>query len=307
MIDQGSDAPDAVRDADTMVSGLLETLVADYGPKVDLVPAALAGARRAKRRVRVAWTAGGALVTATAVAAVLAAGATVTRSVPTAIGTEGSAPATQGAVARGSTAHAHGALDAACVGKWLPWTDQSDAVLFGKGTDAQRAVVCTEDIDTVKTVMPGFKVTPMFEPYSDGKNTDFTSDQIAQLGPGLSPNTPILKPWQYAVIQHGKPTYFYVTYSGNRADVCTGCTTSLSQPLPGPRPGYRLIAETPKTGSPVDTVEVLVETPEHTYLGIGLSPMSNGVFTPPFDVSKLVKDSRFLAALDADLGTLYGS
>ena len=292
MTNHDSDATDAARDA--AVGGLLATLVRDYNPAVDLVPAALAGARRAKRRARVAWTAGGGLVAAAAAAVVLVTGATGAGPLPTAIATGSGGAANQGTGSSG-----------ACVGKWLPWSGESESALFGKGTVAQRAVVCAEDVAAMKRIYPGLAIVPFFEEYAAGKSTDFTTDQIAQLGPGLSPDTHILEPWQYTATLGGHAAYFYITYSSTRSDVCTGCTAIQPQPLPGPRPGYQLVGETPQTAHP-NTIEVLVETPAQTYLGIGVSPVTGGAFTPPFDVTKLVKDGGFITAIDTDLRTLYG-
>jgi hypothetical protein len=304
MTNHDSDAADSAREA--AIGGLLATLVRDYNPAVDLVPAALAGARRAKRRARVAWTAGGGLFAAAAAAAVLFTGATGTGSVPTTGATAGGGTATQGAAPPDTTTAAHkpGALDTACVGKWLPWSGGSESAMFGKGTVAQRAVVCTNDIEAMKTIMPGLTIVPYFEQYAAGASTDFTTDQIAQLGPGLSPDTHILEPWQYTVTLAGRAAYFYISYSTTRSSVCTSCAPLQPQPLAGPRAGYRLVGETPRTDP--GTIEVLVETPAHAYFGIGVSPVTGGTFTPPLDVTKLVKDGRFIAALDTDLRTLYG-
>ena len=279
---------------DAAVSDLFTALVQDYRPSVDLTAAALAGARQAKRRARLAWTAGGGLATA-AVAAVIAVSAVEVDTGPT---------STPAVTVGGGTATTHigGALNPACVGKWLPWTDQSDASLFGKGTDAQRAVVCTNDMEMLKTVVPGVTVAPYFETFAEGQNTDFTPDQIAKMGSGLAPDTHILKPWQYDATLSGKTAYFFISYSTNRSDVGTGCVPVTPQPLSGPRPGYQLVCATSESGM----TEVLVETPDHAYFGIGVSPLTGGPFTPPFDPAKLVKDSRFIAALDADLQTLYG-
>ena len=307
MTNHDSDATDGARKA--AIGPLFATLVQDYNPAVDLVPAALAGARRTKRRARVAWTAGGGgLVAAAAAATVLFTGATGTGSVPTTSATAGGGAATQGAAPPDTTTAAHtpGALDTACVGKWLPWSGGSESAMFGKGTVAQRAVVCTNDIEAMKTILPGLAIVPYFEQYAAGVNTDFTTDQIAQLGPGLSPDTHILEPWQYTATLTGHAAYFYISYSTTRSSVCTSCTPVQPQPLAGPRPGYQLVAETPQAEGNPGTIEVLIETPAHAYLGIGVSPVTGGTFTPPFDMTKLVKDSRFIAALDTDLRTLYG-
>jgi hypothetical protein len=293
MTNHESDALDAASGA--ALGGLLATLAQDCRPAADLVPAALAGARRAKRRSRLAWTAGGGLATAAAAVAAMAV-------------------AMNGGVGRSASATAvwtgpvqlYGAVDKACAGTWLPSVPGSDSILFGTGTGAQRAAVCTRDIKTLKALMPGLAIAPYFETLADGEHADITAEQIALMGSGLAPDTHILKPWQYSVTLNGSPAYFFVTYSAKRTDVCAGCQAATPQALPGPRAGYRLVGETPRTPGPVTGIEVLVETPEHAYLGIGVSPLTAGARTLPFAPDELVKDAGFVAALDADLRTLNG-
>jgi hypothetical protein len=193
-----------------------------------------------------------------------------------------------------------------CVGKWLPWTSASDASLFGKGTDAQRAVVCTQDLAVLKTILPAAAITPYYETFGDGSRTDFTSDQIAQLGPGTDPNTHILKPWQYTVTLTGQSSYFFVTYSATRSDLCSSCAMVTPQALPGP-PGYQMVGKTPASGSQQQTNEVLIETPRGTYLGVGVSALSGGTFNAPVDVNELGHDAGFITTLDRDLVQLYGN
>jgi hypothetical protein len=155
---------------------------------------------------------------------------------------------------------------------------------------------------TLEAILPAATITPYFETFGDGARTDFTQDQIAQLGAGTDPNTHILKPWQYTVTVNGHSGYFFVTYSATRTDVCGGCGGGASQVLPGP-PGYRLLGGSPASG---ELPEVLIGTPRQTYLGVGVSPLTGGTFTPPVDVNQLVHDGRFITALDADLAELYG-
>ena len=270
------------------VGGLFAVLVEQYQPTVDLVPTALAQARRDKRR-RMAWGVGGGVVTFAATVAV-AAIAVMSLS-----------------AGGGGASHAVWADDSnpVCAGQWLPWTSGSDASLFGKGTDAQRAVVCTEDIATLKAILPGATVTPYYETFANGSRTDFTPDQIAQLGSGTAPDTHILEPWQYSVTLNGHTGYFFISYSATRTDLCTGCDVTTSQVLPGP-PGYRLVQQTAAPGSQQGMNEDLIETPRHTYLGIGVSPLSGGTFVAPVEIDQLVHNASFITALDKDLVELYG-
>jgi hypothetical protein len=289
MTDQSTDA------LGEAVSAMFATLAEQYQPAVDLVPTALAQAQRGVKRRRLAWSVGGGVVTA---AAAVAVAVIATMSGGVAVAPAGGGGATPTVQAIG--------LNPACVGKWLPWTSGSDASLFGKGTDAQRAVVCSQDIATLKTILPGATITPDYETFGHGARTEFTPDQIAKLGAGTDPNTHILKPWQYTVTVSGHSGYFFVSYSAARTDLCGGCDEDTSQTLPGP-PGYRLVQKTSATGSQQQHMnEDLIETPKHTYLGVGVSPVTGGTFVPPVDVSKLVHDGRFVAALDADLVELYG-
>jgi hypothetical protein len=267
---------------DDQVRSLFETIAAGYRPAVDLVPAAVAGARRGSRRRY--FTIG--LSTGLVAAAVAAVAFIAPSSTPGA----GTAP---------------GASDApgtnpACVGVWLPWTDQSDAGMFGKGTDAQRSAVCTEDLAGIKSLIPGVSITPVWETFGDGSRGEFTPDQIAKMGSGLDPKTHVLKPWQYDVTVSGHKAYFYISYSTTGTDICTSCGRSAPVNLPG---GFAILGGGESPSQPMP--EVLVGTPAHTYLGIGLSPNAGGAFTQPFSLIRLLQDPRFIDVLAADLHELY--
>jgi hypothetical protein len=291
------------------VRSLFETLADGHRPTVDLVPSAIADARLKTRHRRLTW----AISTALTVAAVAVAVTVLSTAAgaPTAGTGAAAAPGAVGPHPYPSPWGTPGrpwvftTPDPGCLGRWLPWSDRSDARIFGKGTDAQRAVVCTQDIHGIEQIT-NVTLTPLWETYAHGRQTDFTPDQIATLGSAISPNTHILKPWQYTLTRNELKAYFYISYSTSRTDICTNCTTTMSVALPGPVTGYRLIA-TALSPSGLPT-EDLLETPRHTYLGIGLSPMTGGPFTPPVDITvELLHSQQFITTLDADLRELYGA
>jgi hypothetical protein len=271
------------------VRSLFETISDGYQPSVDLVPGALAAASRATRRRTISYALGaGALAAVGCLAIALPSGTTVAPTLIT---------AASGGAAKGTSPE----IVRECTGVYLPWTSGSDASFYGKGSNSQRTTICEQDLSTLTRLLPGFQVAQSMEPYSVALN-EMTPDQVAQLGSGMKPNTPVLNPWQYDVVSHGTPGVLMVEYSrdANGLDFCRPC--SLNTPLAH---GFTLV-DTIKDSTPgaSDTiVGVQLKTPQGENIIVYLSAGSNrGV--PQLDLVKLAENPQFTALLAADLGII---
>lgn len=268
------------------VRSLFETISAGYQSSADLVPGALAAARRATLRRTVGYTLGaGALAAVGALAIALPGSGTVTPTSVTA-GSSGSAKVSSSAIIR------------ECTGVYLPWTSGSEASFYGKGSNSQRATICEQDLSTLAQLLPGFEVSQSTEPYSAALN-EMMPDQVAQLGSGMKSNTPILNPWQYTVVSHGTPGILMVEYSrdADGLEFCHPC--SKNTPLAH---GFTLV-DTIKDSTSGDSnaiVGVQLKTPQGENIIFYLSAASNaGV--PELDLVKLAENPAFTALLAADL------
>ncbi|MBR7838073.1 hypothetical protein KDL01_32670 [Actinospica durhamensis] len=277
---------DQLEIGEDQVRSLFETVSDGYQSSADLVPAALAAARRATRRRAIGYTlSAGALAAIGSLAVVLPGGGTVAR---TSVTVGSSEPATG----------ASPAIVRECTGVYMPWTSGSDASFYGKGSTSERTTICEQDLSTLAKLLPGVTSSQSSEPYSSAMN-EMMPDQVSQLGSGMNPNTPILNPWQYNVVEHGTPGVLMIEYSrdADGLEFCHPC--SMNTPLAH---GFTLVDTTRDSTSSSSgaIVGVQVKTPQGENIIVYLSAGSNrGV--PRIDLVKLAENPAFTAQLAADL------
>jgi len=277
---------DQLEIGEDQVRSLFETISDGYQPSADLVPGTLAAARRATRRRTISYT--------------LAAGAlAAVGSLAIALPSSGTAAPTS--VTVGSTGSAKGASPAIireCTGVYLPWTSGSEASFYGKGSNSQRTTICEQDLSTLARLLPGFEVSQSTEPYSTAVN-EMMPDQVAQLGSGMKPNTPVLNPWQYNVVSHGTPGVLMIEYSRDAVglEFCHPC--SMNTPLAH---GFTLVdtIKDSTSGNSDAIVGVQLKTPQGENIIVYLSAGSN-LGVPEIDLVKLAENPQFTALLAADL------
>lgn len=268
------------------VRSLFDTISDGYQSSADLVPGALAAARRATRRRTIGYMLGaGALAAVGSLAIVLPGSGTVA---PTSVSVGSGGPA------KGASP----AIIRECTGVYLPWTSGSEASFYGKGSNSQRTTICEQDLSTLAQLLPGFEVSQSTEPYSVAIN-EMMPDQVAQLGSGMKSNTPVLNPWQYNVVSHGTPGILMIEYSrdADGLEFCHPC--SMNTPLAH---GFTLVdtIKDSTSGSSDAIVGVQLKTPQGENIIVYLSAGSNrGV--PEVDLVKLAENPEFTALLAADL------
>lgn len=284
-------------DAD-QVRGLFDTISAGYQPPAtDLVPEALAGARRATRRRALGYTVGaGALAAVGSLALVLGEPGPRTSS-----STSVAAGAGEATVVSSASAAAPSAIAKECTGTYLPWSSGSDASLYGKGSNAQRTTICEQDLAALKVLLPGVTVTQNTQPYGVGVQIgEIMPEQVAEMGPGMKADTPVLNPWQYNVTAHGRTDIINIEYSRDTTalGLCSPCTanTPLAQ-------GFRLvdIIAGMDAGSPNAGVQIRTPQGENIVLYISTTT-SKG--TQTVDPVALAEKSGFTAMLADDLAII---
>jgi len=268
------------------VRSLFETISDGYQSSVDLVPGALAAAKRATRRRTIGYTlAAGAVAAVGSLAIALPDNGTV-------------APTSATASPSGSAKGAAPANLRECTGVYLPWTSGSDASVYGKGSNSQRTTICKQDLSTLAQLLPAFDVSQSTQPYSAAIN-EMMPDQVAQLGSGMKPNTPVLNPWQYTVVSHGTPGILMIEYSRDADGLQFRHPCSMNTPLAH---GFTLVdtIKDSTSGNSNTIVGVQLKTPQDENIIIYLSAGSNrGV--PAIDLVKLAENPEFTTLLAADL------
>lgn len=277
---------DQLEMGEDQVRSLFETISDGYQSSVDLVPGALAAAKRATRRRTIGYTLGAGTLAAVGFLAIALPGS----------GTVAPASGTVGA--SGSVKGASPAIVRECAGVYLPWASGSDASFYGKGSDSQRTTLCEQDLSTLAKLLPGSEVSQSSEPYSVAVN-EMMPDQVAQLGSGMKSTTPVLNPWQYDVVSHGTPGVLMIEYSrdADGLEFCHPC--SMNTPLAH---GFSLV-ETIKdstSGKSDAIVGVQLKTPQGENIIVYLSAGSN-LGVPGTDLVKLAENPEFTALLTADL------
>ncbi|WP_034269949.1 hypothetical protein [Actinospica robiniae] len=290
---------DQLEIGEAQVRSLFETISDGYQPSADLVPGALAAARRATLRRTVGYTLGAGVLAAVGSLAIVlpGSGTGASRSATTSsTGTGASRSATTSST--GAATVVSSAIGRQCTGAYLPWTSGSDASFYGKGSNSQRATICEQDLHALAQLLPGFKVSQSSEPYSAALN-EMMPDQVAQLGSGMKPDTPVLNPWQYDVDSHDTPGILMIEYSrdADGLEFCNPC--SLNTRLAH---GFTLVdtIKDSASGKADAVVGVQLKTPQGedviVYLGAG---SNRGA--PAIDLVKLAENSAFTAMLAADL------
>jgi hypothetical protein len=276
---------DQLEIGEDQVRSLFETISEGYKPSADLVPGALAATRRATRRRAIGLTLGaGALAAAGSLAIALPGGGT---------GAPTSATVSSGTPVKGASP----AIIRECGGVYVPWAAGSEDSFYGKGSNSQRTTICEQDLITLTKLLPGSSVSQSSEPYSSASE-EMMPDQIAQLGPGITPDTPILSPWQYDMAGHGTPGVLMIEYSrdADGLEFCHPC--SKNTPLAH---GFTLVDTITRSVSGKDAIfGVQLKTPqgENIIVYFGAASTQDA---PAIDMVKLAENPAFTALLAADL------
>jgi len=274
------------------VRGLFDEISAgDSPPAADLVPAAVAAARRARRRRAIASTvAVGVLVAVGSLAVVRGETGTGAPRTPAA----GSGPSAE--VTTGQSA-----LTRECTGVYLPWSSGSDASMYGKGSDAQRTTICERDLTALRGLLPGLAVSQSTQPYGPGvQDGEIMPDQVAEMGPGMKQDTPVLYPWQYTVAAHGGSVIINIEYGRdtNALELCGPCdaNTRLAN-------GFTLVDVIADSSTGRSAAGVQLKTPQGQAVVIYVSLLA-AQGAPSVDPVKLAESPAFTAMLAADLALI---
>jgi hypothetical protein len=276
---------------DGEVHGLLATAFDGDVPPVNVVPAAVDGYRRHRRRARVLGTAGGAL----ALAGVAVAGTAL------ASGGGGSA-ATQSAAsgARTSGGTSASAVDPDCRGIYDQFSARPhDGVYTGDSATLSR--VCTRDVAALRAAIPGATVVPQRETFADA----LAHHEVQEGGrppAGADAHTPLLQPGAYVVKAGGHSTYVSLIVADQQEGGFNGC---LPADCP---PNMKLADGTPATESPalaapgVGALAIRPDAGHWVFFFVTAQNAPGEVLG--FDFPALVRSRPFAAAVAADVHDL---
>lgn len=256
---------------------LLATAFGDDVPVVNLVPGAVEGYRRHRRRTRVLGTAGGAL----AVAGVIAVGTTVTFG--------GGASDDQSAATRGRASAADKCRVPESVAEQAGW----DAAMVRTVTEN-----CTTNVALIEHAIPGAKVTPAS---MNPVNTPaFKDSKISSPGPTGLRYYPVIA---YDITVHGRTVALnlMVPKASPNEGCAQGCTaTTLSGGMPakeysGPEGGVE--------NKRIDLVLALPSGGEVFYASVSYAPGAREVF----DFRAFSHSPDFVKLVNGTGGLLRGS
>ena len=197
---------------DGEVHGLLAGAFDGDLPAVNLVPRAVDGYRRHRRRTRVLGTAGGALAVAGVVAAGTALAGTGSRGTATDISAaHGGSGSRSGAGVTGGQPAAD-LKDPMCDGVFHNFSGQSGDALYTADT-ATLERVCASDLAHLRQAIPGARISPLSETYAHAL-------AVHDVPPGTPPpagrpeDTQWIQPGFYTVEAGGQKTYSRTTSIG---------------------------------------------------------------------------------------------
>lgn len=201
---------------------LLATAFDHELPVVNLVPGAVEGFRRHRRRTRVLGTAGGALAVAGIVAAGTALAGTASSGAPsisTAAGDGGQAAGVK--VASGGTSPD-------CDGVFYHFgAVKGDGVYTGDDATLKR--VCGSDLSYLRTAIPGAQISPQRESFAQALERHDVPPGTP-LPPGVTQDTPLIRPGGYVVKAGGQTTAVTLMVAHHQGWGFNGCSVTSCPP-----------------------------------------------------------------------------
>ena len=262
---------------------LLATAFEDDVPVVNLVPGAVEGYRRHRRRTRVLGAAGGAL----ALTGAIVAGATVPSwGVPSG---QTAAPA-----AGHSPAIAPAPVTAACHASAFYKFGNSVGVTWYLGDLNDLRAVCDRDVAALKAMVPGAKVTPRTE---TAKSAEQLHDISAGMPlPEVSADTPIVDTGSYVIEYAGHRVSATFDFSTKEIIFGDGCFSGACDPNARLAEDYpaRAFSDTNGGGT------VIVDLGGGHVANVRISDDGKDVTKFPFDFFAAIRTEAFFTAIRDD-------
>ena len=281
---------------DGEVHGLLAGAFDDGVPVVNLVPGAVDGYRRHRRRSRVLGTAG-----VLAVAGVVAAGTALAGT-----GTSGrttTVSAAHGSGDAGQAAGKAGALekDPLCDGLYHSFSGRPGDHVYRAAT-ATLERVCASDLAHLRAAIPGAQISPVRETYQQALAVhDIPPGTPAPVG--APENTQWITPGGYLVEAAGRRTYLDLAVSDRQGWGFNGCSAGDCPP------NLRLADGTPATETPASSAEVgigMLSIHLDATHWVSFSASANAATKEAlsFDFAKAVRTKAFADAVAYDVRSL---
>lgn len=285
----GQDGPDGPGGPDGGVHGLLATAFTDDMPVLNLVPTAVDGYRRHRRRTRVLGTAGGAL----ALAGVIAAG--------TAVASGSWSRSTTDSAANGSdSSDSAASIAKLCQGIYHRFSTQpGDRFYNADGTSPSR--VCARDIAALQAAIPGATVVPQRETMAAAR-ADRDVGPAEHLPPGADNSTPLVQSGEYQVMVGGQNTLLSLFFSDRMSWGFSGCETNACTPNTNLADGKPATESTAPAEAGIGAVSVHYDA-RHWVLVMASIPNSHSQ-SLPYDFGKLVRSQAFAGMIAADVQDL---
>ena len=283
---------------DGEVHGLLATAFDGGGmPVLNLVPGAVDGYRRHRRRARVLGTAGGALALAGAVTAGTALAGTGTSGGTTTVG------AAQGSSEPGRAAGKATApeKDPLCDGRYHRFGARPGDHIYSADSAALERV-CARDVAALRAAIPGATVVPQRETFAQAL-ARHDAQPGEQLPPGADRQTPLLSPGEYIIKAGGKDTLLNLVFADKMGWGFNGCEVGKCAPNMRMADGTPATESTAEPGSGVGALSVGRDA-EHWVFAMALIPNAKVNQSLPYDFGKLVRSQPFAAAVAADVRDL---
>lgn len=296
--DNGLDGP---ADTDGGVHGLLATAFDDGCPVpvVNLVPGAVAGFRRDRKRARVLGTAGGALALAGAVTAGTALAGTGTSGGPTTVSAaHGSSDA-----GRAAGKAAAPTKDPLCDGLYHGFDDRPGDHVY-RADNATLERVCASDLAHLRSAIPGAQVTPVRETYQHALAVhDIPPGTPAPAG--APEDTQWISPGFYLVEDGGRKTYVSLTVSDRQSGAFNGCWIGDCPP------NLTLADGTPATENPasssavgIGVLAIHLDATHSIWFSASSDARSKAEEGLSFDFAKAVRTKAFAEAVAYDVRSL---
>lgn len=273
--------------------GLLATAFDGDVPTVNLVPGAVAGYRRHRRRTRVLGAAGGALALAGIVAAGTALAGTATgggKSVSADAGGGGRTGA--GVAARGTSPD--------CQGVFYRFGDLKGDSVF-TGDDATLKRVCESDLSHLGAAIPGARVLPARESFAQALARHDVPPGTP-LPSGVTKDTPLIAPGSYVVKANGQTADVTLMVAHKQRWGFYGCWA------PNCPPNLALADGTPATENPGSAQAYIASLSAHPdsvhWVWFMATPESEPKATLGFDFGKAIRTEAFAEAVAYDIQNL---
>ncbi|MEZ0106101.1 hypothetical protein ABH920_000082 [Catenulispora sp. EB89] len=265
------------------VHGLLATAFTDDMPVLNLVPAAVDGYRRHRRRARVLGSAGGAL----ALVGVIAAGVT--------LGAGGRRPGQNVGAEPGPGTVVPPKIAAKCAGTYNLLGGSAAPGVYSSDQQGLTAV-CEQDLATLQQLTGDTGLVPLTESYPSSTSSEPTSEMTPQIG---GPDARI-QPGDYLGSLKGTAYNLEISVYDKITSFGTNCTAKACPPTDRLADGH---LTTTVTG-PRDTSVVVHYDATHSVLVRAGLKDRNSEAPLPFDVEKLLSSPAFARLISYDVHTL---